>query len=347
MNELLEEKKAGLRKGDGADRQGMDLMGALVRAKYQEGSGGGGGGPQLSDSDIVGNAFIMLIAGHETTANAMHFTLIELANNPRAQRALQADVDRLFGGSDPSGWNYEANIAAMQASHLGACMNETLRMIPSVVEIPKKVSPAQDQVLALEGGGRRALLPAGMTIALSAVAVQRNPRYWPARPSRTTGEATDLDDYVPERWFRPVDGGAAAKDDEAAEEEEEDFGGPTGPDTSASMFRPVRGSFVPFSEGARSCLGRRIAVVEMMAALAVVFQRYSIELAVDDWASDDDVAAMSRVQRAKVYQKAQARSRDTLRGAGSIVTLKLQGGAHVPVRVVRRGHERFVNFMDP
>jgi hypothetical protein len=32
-------------------------------------------------------------------------------------------------------------------------------------------------------------------------------------------------------------------------EEGEDFGGFTGHDTSAQIFRPVRGSFLPFSDG--------------------------------------------------------------------------------------------------
>ena len=66
---------------------GMDLMGALVKG------GGFTGGradpallekgehimPQLTEDDILGNAFIFILAGHETTANSIHFSMIYLA----------------------------------------------------------------------------------------------------------------------------------------------------------------------------------------------------------------------------------------------------------------------------
>ncbi len=352
MQELLTDKLEEVRKGDRGD-EGMDLMGGLVRARYEDKKKTGTPSHQLSDSDIVGNAFIMLVAGHETTANVLHFTLLELANNPAAQRAVQADVDRLFGTADPATWNYEQNINAMLASHLGACMNETLRALPPVVEVHKKVSPAQEQVLAI--AGTKCVLPASMNVCMSVVSVHRNPRYWPTRPSRLTGQPTDLNDYVPERWFRsPLspsapptqDGGVEKNDADADAAEEEDYGGFHGPDTSAQLFRPPRGAFVPFSDGSRSCLGRRIAQVEIVAALAVIFQRYSVELAVDEWASDDDVARMAPAEKASVYGRAQAKSRATIAAAGSILTLKLQPGAYVPLRLVRRGDERFLGLVD-
>jgi len=43
-------------------------------------------------------------------------------------------------------------------------------------------------------------------------------------------------------------------------------------------------------EGARSCLGRRLDQVKVIVVLSVIFQRYSLELAVDEWATDDEVA---------------------------------------------------------
>jgi len=343
MEELLRDTIEEVQSGHEPER-GMDIMGSLVRAKYGAGKGAGGaGGPNtLTDSEIIGNAFVMMLAGHETTANTLHFTLLELANNPAAQRAVQADVDRIFGATDPSTWAYEHSINALQASYVGAAMNETLRLLPSVMDIPKWVPPSQSQVLVVDG--TKHVLPGGLIIALNAMGAQRNPRSWPGRPSRLTGDETDLNDFVPERWFRTAESAAGDDDDD---DEGEDYGGFRGPDTSAALFRPARGSFIPFSEGARSCLGRRIALVEIIAALAVVFQRYSVELAVDDWAGDAEVDRMPRVERAKLYQRAQARSRATIRGAQSVVTLKLHGQAHVPVRLVRRGEERFVDFMDP
>ena len=91
--------------------EGMDLMGQLLRSKVGDGTkkqaaNGSAAGQakvpsmaegNLTKDEILGNAFIMLVAGHETTANAMHFTLLQLAAHPAAQRQLQKDVDAIFG----------------------------------------------------------------------------------------------------------------------------------------------------------------------------------------------------------------------------------------------------------
>lgn len=343
MDEFLKDKIAEVRQGEQV-KDGMDIMGQLVRSKY--GKSGGDDGGKLSDSDIIGNAFIMIVAGHETTANTLHFMLLELANNPAAQRAVQRDVDSIFDkGSDPSTWNYESSINAMLASHLGASMNEILRVMPSVVGMPKEVSRAHgDQIVTIDG--EKHWLPAGMTIIMSSVGAQRNPRYWPTRPSKIEpGKPYDLDDFDPERWFRSSSG-IDGKEEVTEGADSEDYGGFNGPDTSASLFRPVRGSFVAFSDGPRACLGRRIAQVEMLAALATIFEGYSLELAVDEWASDEEVEKMTVEERRRVYKQAQDKSRATLRKATSLLTLGFHGAHYVPVRLLKRGEERFVNIVD-
>ncbi|POS68935.1 cytochrome P450 [Diaporthe helianthi] len=343
MQEFLEHKIEEAHRGASSD--GMDIMGQLGRANYGDKGKGKKKGEQLKMTDemIKGNAFIIIVAGHETTANTPQFTLCELANNPRAQRALQADVDRLFGrDSDPSTWNYETDINALCASNVAACMNEALRLTPSVVDIPKHVSPGQEQAITLDGD--KHVLPENTMIILNTVGVHRNPKYWPTKQKiGASGEPNDLDEFLPERWYRPsLTMAAEAQEDEGTE----DFGGFKGRDTSEQLYRPVRGSFIPFSDDGRSCLSRRIAQVEMLAALAVLLQKYSIELAVDEWASDEEVAGMMLEDRNEVHEKARTKSRETIRQATSILTLKLHGKLKVPVRLMRRGEERFVSAVD-
>lgn len=41
---------------------------------------------------------------------------------------------------------------------------------------------------------------------------------------------------------------------------------------------PVPGSFGPFSDGARGCLGRKFAEVEMVAILATIFKEYKVDI---------------------------------------------------------------------
>lgn len=322
----------------------MDIMGQLVRSSYQvspDGSSTLKKTPVLSRDEITGNAFVMLVAGHETTANTIHFTLLQLAGCPASQRRLHKELDEIIGDLDPEKWDYDQHLNPLMASMVGACMNETLRIIPPVNEMPKLVTPNQDQTIMVDG--ERRLLPAGTCISLCASSVHANPAHWPAKPSKVHPGRDDIADFVPERWFRK-NVHSTKDDDNSADEDGEDYGGFKGRDTSASLFRPERGAYIPFSDGPRACLGRRIAQVEVIAALAVLLKDYSVELAVDEWASDEDLAKMEKSQMAEVYWKARDKRDDIISGASSLLTLKLRGQA-VPMRFVKRGEEKFVNWL--
>lgn len=373
MHELLDEKVDQVRRGEDP-APGMDMMGHLVRSTYPGTTATSDqekyeAEERLTKSDIIGNAFIVLVAGHETTANALHFTLLELAAQPTAQRAMQRDIDRILGSdTDPKSWCYEESIGPLLGSMLGASLSETLRKMPSVVEIPKCVDGGTTGSQIVTVDGQTKVLPGGAKVSLVASAVHRNPRYWPTRSSRISGLDHDLDDYVPERWFRKTpghyeDGRATTPPDTPASPASQnstftlqsDVETPASSvasedDEGSSLFRPEKGAYLPFSEGPRSCLGRRIAQVEVIAVLAVIFQRYSLELAVDDFVDGDDVdevvKQMSRKEREEVYGMAQERCRERIRGARSVLTLKMQGEEDVPVRLVRRGDERFVGWID-
>lgn len=88
--------------------------------------------------------------------------------------------------------------------------------------------------------------------------------------------------------------------------------------------------------------------MEIVAVLAVLFQKYSIELAVDEWATDDEVAAMSDEQKKEVYAKAQSKARRMFKDEMSTrITLKLHGDPdYIPIRIVRKGEERFLQLIE-
>ncbi|KAL7785541.1 cytochrome P450 [Trichoderma ceciliae] len=334
MNELLDEKIADARKGEHVE--GMDLMGQLAKSCF----GADNKDATLTRDEIISNAFIMFVAGHETTANAIHFTLIFLATNPQTQRRIQKDIDEILGSQDPKDWDYDSLVNPMTASMIGAAMHETLRLVPAVLEIPKVVYADESFVM----DGTKYVLPKNTGVSLVTISTHVNPRYWPTRPSKITPGESNILDYVPERWFQTMDKERSQGNEVVAGADSEDFGGFQGSDTNAQLFKPERGSYIPFSDGARSCLGRRIAVVEIIAALAVIFRSYSIELAVDEWATLEQVDQMSREERARVYKKAQDKSRWTVRQATTRLTLNLHG-QHVPLRIVKRGEEKFVNWL--
>ncbi|KAJ6263391.1 hypothetical protein Dda_1954 [Drechslerella dactyloides] len=345
MDELFAEKKREAIAGEKAD--GMDIMGALVKNSY---------GPEsrinqstgksllgdierqtLSDSEILGNAFMFLLAGHETSAGALHYGMTFLALYPEAQRQLQADIDRIFGDRPVEEWDYNRDVTAMQNSMIAAVMHEELRMVPPVINIPKQVSDHQDQAVMVDG--KQTLWPKGAVISLCAYAIHRNPKYWPSTgKSKVTGQQDDLEDFMPKRWLS--EGREETRQEISGEDEE-----PMDKD-AGRLFHPLKGSYIPFSDGARSCLGKRFAQVEIMILLALIFRKYSVELAVDEAASDEEISRMGPNEKIRLYDAQRAISRTVIRNC-SMVRLTIQiRSAYVPIRLVPRGEERFVNLLD-
>ena len=50
----------------------------------------------LTDEEVVMNAITILMAGYETTANALAYTSYLLALNPDIQEKLQSEIDSYF-----------------------------------------------------------------------------------------------------------------------------------------------------------------------------------------------------------------------------------------------------------
>lgn len=307
------------------------------------------GGPSgtLSKSEIIGNSFIFLFAGHETSANSIHFSIILLAIHLSSQVRLQADIDKIVGDKSTSELSYLTDMPRLYNSMVGAVMNEQLRLMPAILNVPKVT--AGDQIVSVDG--RKYTISDHTYIQLNVVATNRNPRYWPHSPSKLTNKPTDLDDFVPERWLSTSastpseksssDNNTKAEEADGLEEASYDT------DNTSSLFKPVKGSFISFSEGARACPGRRFAQVEITAVLAAIFRKYSVELDVSAWASDEDVERMGKAQRRELYGKAASRALEILhRCEQRTITLQMRQGDRVPLRFVERGQERFAGVVD-
>lgn len=299
--------------------------------------------PILSRSELIGNSFIFFFAGHETTGNSIHFSILYLALNLSAQRRTQADIDAIVGRSKPiSDFSYHTDMPRLYNSMVGAVLNEQLRLMPAILNVPKVTTGNQTVTM----DGRDFVLEDGTFIQLNVVGANRNPRYWPASPSKITLGTDDLNDFVPERWL-PSNSKKPNDDSTRVEEKTDDVPDgleQTSFDTSAtgSLFKPVKGSFITFSEGMRACPGRRFAQVETTAVLTAIFQKWSVELDVSDWASDEEVTRMGIDERRKLYGKAVERGRSVLeRCEQKVITLQMLPGEFVPVRFVERGKERF------
>jgi hypothetical protein len=112
-------------------------------------------------------------------------------------------------------------------------------------------------------------------------------------------------------------------------------------ETVTSRTFPAKGAYIPFSEGYRSCLGRRFAQIEILAVLAVVFRTWTVELDVSMFLSDEDFAKATEEQKREAWEKARARAEDLLEnGMGTIITIQMRAGK-VPFKFVKRGKENF------
>ncbi|KAI9812245.1 MAG: hypothetical protein M1832_000477 [Thelocarpon impressellum] len=343
FRELLEQKKldasSGLAAGDSEELMASFVRGGAVeKIAVQDGKTGEEVLRQrLTDDEMIGNIFLMIFAGYETTANTIHHAMICLAINRAAQKQLQKDLDELLGGRAARDTDYTRDFDRLHGSMVGAVIHETLRLLSPVMLIPKCVRSTQQH---LHINGRDVVIPNGTFIHINVIGTHRNPNSWPHSRSRRTGHPNDLDDFVPERWLldHPYHTG---RSHQGAADNEGDRGGVEFKDTSR-LFSPPRGAFVPFSDGHRSCPGRRFALAEVTAVLATIFQRYTVELAVDEWASDAEVAQMTNGEKAALHAKAVDKAYwqvDT--GLEAILTMKFKPGRQIPVRFVRRGKERF------
>lgn len=329
MDEIFQIKKSQV--ASGQDAHGMDLFRALIRNSGILESNQS----SVQKSDLLGNAFVLMLAGHETTANALHYSLIFLAMRWSSQKKLQAEIDEVIQGRPIEEWKYEAIFQKLFNGMPAAVMNETLRILTPINNIPKSTAPGRPQQFTM--GGETYTMPGETYVSLSS-AIHKNPKYWPAPAGEeVVNGIPDVQRFRPERWLSKTNMTESFTD---IAYDDEELRGPSGEDTSANLFKPVRGSYIPFSDGFRSCIGRRFAQVELLCAFAVIFTQYSVELAVDEWATDEQLENMTEQEREAVWKKAADRAWWLVKNkTASIITLQLRGHT-IPIRLVKRGHER-------
>jgi len=162
------------RRERGVSERDTDLLGLLVAAG-------------LPDDAIRDELVTMVVAGHETVASALTWTLMLLAEHPAAQRRLH-DEARAAGDWTP----------LRQRVHLPwahAVVDESLRLFPPGWVLSRKAAEV-DTV-----GGQE--VPAGTLAIISPWLLHRNAKFWPNpsefRPERFLGQPTTIGrpDYLP------------------------------------------------------------------------------------------------------------------------------------------------------
>ncbi|MEZ4863575.1 MAG: cytochrome P450 [Caldilineaceae bacterium] len=155
------------RRTQGGDQ---DLLSLLLMAHTNN-----DGASPMSNRQIRDEVLTLLLAGHETTANALTFTWWLLAQHPPVAKKMQQELDAVLGGHLPTVDDLE------QLRYTRMVLAEAMRLYPPVWVIGR-------QALAEHTVGGYTI-PAGATVLMSQWIMHRDARYYPA-PQR----------FDPERW---------------------------------------------------------------------------------------------------------------------------------------------------
>jgi cytochrome P450 len=147
-----------------------DLLSTLLAAQdTEEGTGG------LSDVQVRDEAMTIMLAGHETTANALTWTWYLVSQAPEIERRLHDEIDRALGGRLPT-------IADLpNLPFVERVVAESMRLFPPAWIVGRRA-------IAEYAIGDYIVPPRGM-IFMSPYVLQRDARFF-AEPER----------FQPDRW---------------------------------------------------------------------------------------------------------------------------------------------------
>jgi cytochrome P450 len=147
---------------------GNDVLSTMLETHDEDGNA-------LTDDELIGQTNILYVAGHETSANAMMWTLYFLSQHPKLLKDLTDEIEGVLHGAAP------VVEQLGQFTLLERVIKETLRLMPP---LPWQLRTAQED---FELGPYR--LSEGSTILYSHYITHRLPEIF-----------DQPDKFMPERW---------------------------------------------------------------------------------------------------------------------------------------------------
>jgi cytochrome P450 len=141
--------------------------------------------PSMNDQQIRDNVVTMLIAGHETTANALTWTYYLISQHPQIEKKMLEEIDSIV--SKNNGKNENERIRAPSIKDLSKLkyvekvLRESLRMYPLVWSIGRSV---EDDYLI-----DKYTIPKGSSIVMSQYVMHHDSRFY-----------DNPDEFNPDRW---------------------------------------------------------------------------------------------------------------------------------------------------
>jgi cytochrome P450 len=146
-----------------------DVLAMLLHTRDEDGM-------PMSDAELIGQATVLFIAGHETSSNALTWTLFLLSQHPQLLCALRDELHGALRGAAPTAAQLD------QLPLLDRIVKESMRLLPPA-SISLRVSTAPFELGPYE-------LPRGTTVFFSQYATHLMPELYP-EPER----------FLPDRWL--------------------------------------------------------------------------------------------------------------------------------------------------
>ncbi len=179
VDDIVGRRRALIEKGGEPPR---DLLTLLLAARDPE------TGQGLPESAIRANIVTFINAGHETTANALTWTLYLLSQAPEWRERAETEADATFDCEHPA--------ALERCPTICAVIEEAMRLYPPVATLSREAI-ADDQILGVD-------VPAGTVVLVSPYVLHRRRGLWEDPdafdPSRFLGarrERIDRFAYIP------------------------------------------------------------------------------------------------------------------------------------------------------
>ncbi|KAL4184709.1 hypothetical protein AMTRI_Chr10g2480 [Amborella trichopoda] len=199
------------------DGYGKDFLGMMLESNHDTQVG-----VKYSSQDILDECKTFYFAGHDTTSGLLTWTVVLLAMHPEWQDKVRKEVIEAFGSDTPTidGVN--------RLKIMNMIIHESLRLYPPAVFIVRKLKRTTRF--------GELIIPSGIEIVLSPIAVHHDPGQW----------GNDVNLFKPERFLQ-------------------------GPVNAAKS--PM--AFLPFGYGPRNCAGLNFANLEAKLALSMILPRYA------------------------------------------------------------------------
>jgi cytochrome P450 len=165
-----------------------DLLSILLAARDEE------TGEAMSDEQLRDEVMTILLAGHETTANALSWTWYLIAGHPEAEAKLFEELREVLAGRAPTAEDLP------RLGYADAVIKESMRLYPPVWAF------GREALKDCKIGGYH--VPAGTQLVMSQWVMHRDPRYYENpgkfRPERWTEDSAEK---PPKYAYFPFGGG--------------------------------------------------------------------------------------------------------------------------------------------